>query len=331
MIITRTPFRISFFGGGTDYPGWFRDHGGAVLATTIDKYCYITCRRLPPFFEHKHRIVYSRIENVQRPEQIEHPAVRAVLQWAQVSDGLEIHHDGDLPARSGLGSSSSFTVGLVHALHALRGQMAGKEALARNAIHIEQDLIGENVGSQDQVSAAFGGFNRIEFRRDGGFDVAPVILPAGRREELKSHLMLCFTGLSRIASEVAKSKIDNLKKRADELHRMRAMVDEATGLLQDVRRPIADFGKLLDASWQYKRRLSDKVSTPEIDRIYDIAMAAGATGGKLLGAGGGGFMLLFAAPERQAAIRDRLSNLVHVPFEFDDSGSKVVLYQPNGL
>jgi len=331
MIITRTPFRISFFGGGTDYPGWFRDHGGAVLATTIDKYCYITCRRLPPFFEHKHRIVYSRIENVQRPEQIEHPAVRAVLQWAQVSDGLEIHHDGDLPARSGLGSSSSFTVGLVHALHALRGQMAGKEALARNAIHIEQDLIGENVGSQDQVSAAFGGFNRIEFRRDGGFDVAPVILPAGRREELKSHLMLCFTGLSRIASEVAKSKIDNLKNRAEELHRMRAMVDEAAGILQDVRRPIADFGKLLDASWQYKRRLSDKVSTPEIDHIYETAMAAGASGGKLLGAGGGGFMLLFAAPERQAAIRDRLSNLVHVPFEFDDSGSKVVLYQPNGL
>jgi len=331
MVITRTPFRISFFGGGTDYPGWFRDHGGAVLATTIDKYCYITCRRLPPFFEHKHRIVYSRIENVQRPEQIEHPAVRAVLQWAQVSDGLEIHHDGDLPARSGLGSSSSFTVGLVHALHALRGQMAGKEALARNAIHIEQDLIGENVGSQDQVSAAFGGFNRIEFRRDGGFDVAPVILPAGRREELKSHLMLCFTGLSRIASEVAKSKIDNLKNRAEELHRMRAMVDEAAGILQDVRRPIADFGKLLDASWQYKRRLSDKVSTPEIDHIYETAMAAGASGGKLLGAGGGGFMLLFAAPERQAAIRDRLSNLVHVPFEFDDSGSKVVLYQPNGL
>ena len=331
MIITRTPFRISFFGGGTDYPGWFRDHGGAVLATTIDKYCYITCRRLPPFFEHKHRIVYSRIENVQRPEQIEHPAVRAVLQWAQVSDGLEIHHDGDLPARSGLGSSSSFTVGLVHALHALRGQMAGKEALARNAIHIEQDLIGENVGSQDQVSAAFGGFNRIEFRRDGGVDVAPVILPAGRREELKSHLMLCFTGLSRIASEVAKSKIDNLKNRAEELHRMRAMVDEAAGILQDVRRPIADFGKLLDASWQYKRRLSDKVSTPEIDHIYETAMVAGATGGKLLGAGGGGFMLLFAAPERQAAIRDRLANLVHVPFEFDDSGSKVVLYQPIGL
>lgn len=331
MIITRTPFRISFFGGGTDYPGWFREHGGAVLATTIDKYCYITCRRLPPFFEHKHRIVYSRIENVQRPEQIEHPAVRAVLQWAEVGDGLEIHHDGDLPARSGLGSSSSFTVGLVHALYALRGQMAGKEALAQNAIHIEQDLIGENVGSQDQVSAAFGGFNRIEFRRDGGFDVAPVLLPAGRREELRSHLMLCFTGLSRIASEVAKSKIDNLKNRAEELHRMRAMVDEAAGILQDVRRPITDFGQLLDASWQYKRRLSDKVSTPEIDRIYEAAMAAGATGGKLLGAGGGGFLLLFAAPERQAAIRDRLAHLVHVPFKFDDSGSKVVLYQPNGL
>jgi D-glycero-alpha-D-manno-heptose-7-phosphate kinase len=257
--------------------------------------------------------------------------VRAVLKWAEVRDGLEVHHDGDLPARSGLGSSSSFTVGLVHALYALRGQLADKEKLARDAIHIEQDLIGENVGSQDQVSAAYGGFNRIEFLRNGGVDVAPVVLPAGRREELRSHLMLCFTGLSRIASEVAKSKIDNLKNRATELHRMREMVDEASGILQDAKRPIADFGHLLDASWQYKRRLSDKVSTPDIDRIYDTAISAGAIGGKLLGAGGGGFLLLFAAPERQAAIRERLARLVHVPFDFDDSGSRVVLYQPNGL
>lgn len=331
MIITRTPFRVSFFGGGTDYPGWFREHGGAVLATTIDKYCYITCRRLPPFFEHKHRIVYSRIENVREVGQIEHPAVRAVLDWAKVDEGLEVHHDGDLPARSGLGSSSSFTVGLVHALHALNGRMADKDGLARDAIHIEQNIIGENVGSQDQVSAAFGGFNRIEFHRNGSFSVEPVVLPNHRREELRDHLMLCFTGFSRIASEVAKSKIQNLKKRETELKRMGAMVDEAIGILQDKTRSIGEFGELLDASWKYKRSLSDRVSTPEIDEFYEEAIKAGAIGGKILGAGGGGFLLLFAKPEKQAAIRERLKNLVHVPFDFDDSGSRVVLYQPNGL
>ena len=331
MIITRTPFRVSFFGGGTDYPGWFRDHGGVVLATTIDKYCYITCRRLPPFFEHKHRIVYSRIENVQRIDQIEHPAVRAVLDWAQVDEGIEIHHDGDLPARSGLGSSSSFTVGLVHALSAMDGKMASKRALARDAIHIEQDLIGESVGSQDQVSAAYGGFNRIEFRRDGSFDVVPLVLPVRRREQLRSHLLLCFTGVSRIASDVAKSKIDNLKHRQTELLRMAAMVDEAIAILQEPQRPIEDFGTLLDESWQYKRKLSDRVSSPGIDQLYEEAMQAGAIGGKILGAGGGGFLLLFARPEHHAAIRERLGRLVHVPFDFDDSGSRVVLYQPNGL
>ena len=331
MIITRTPFRISFFGGGTDYPGWFRDHGGAVLATTIDKYCYITCRHLPPFFGHKHRIVYSRIENVHRIDEIEHPAVRAVLDWAKVTEGLEIHHDGDLPARSGLGSSSSFTVGLVQALQAIRGKMATKDALARDAIHIEQNLIGENVGSQDQISAAYGGFNRIEFHRNGSFDVAPVILLPTRRQELRSHLMLCFTGVSRIASDVAKSKIENLKSRQTELTRMGAMVDEAIGILQDDSRPIEEFGRLLDASWQYKRKLSDRVSSPDIDALYSAAMDAGAIGGKILGAGGGGFLLLFAKPEHQPAIRERLARLVHVPFDFDDSGSRVVLYQPNGL
>ena len=331
MIITRTPFRISFFGGGTDYPDWFRTHGGAVLATTIDKYCYITCRRLPPFFKHKHRIVYSHIENVREIDEIQHPAVRSVLSWAKVEDGLEIHHDGDLPARSGLGSSSSFTVGLLHALQGLKGLMAHDESLARDAIHVEQNVIGENVGSQDQISAAFGGFNRIDFHRNDSFDVAPVMLPGHRRDELRDHLMLCFTGFSRIASEVARSKIDNLMNREIELKKMQAMVDEAIGILQDPNEPIESFGQLLDASWQYKRVLSDRVTTPEIDDIYQAAMQAGAIGGKILGAGGGGFLLLFARPERQGAIRERLKNLIHVPFDFEDSGSRVVLYQPNGL
>ncbi len=331
MIITRTPFRISFFGGGTDYPRWFREHGGAVLATTIDKYCYITCRRLPPFFEHKHRIVYSRIENVKNNDEIQHPSVRAVLNWMKVIDGVEIHHDGDLPARSGLGSSSSFTVGLLHALQGLSGKIACKQGLARDAIDIEQKIIGENVGSQDQISAAFGGFNRIEFHRNDSFDVSPVIVLKHRREELRNHLMLCFTGFSRISSEVAKSKIDNIKIRGTELNIMQAMVDEALSILRSPNESIIHFGKLLAESWKLKRSLSDKVSSPEIDSIYGAAIEAGAIGGKILGAGGGGFLLIFAKPERHAAIRRRLNKLVHVPFEFEDYGSRVVLYQPNGL
>lgn len=334
MIITRTPFRISFFGGGTDYPAWYREHGGAVLATTINKYCYISCRRLPPFFEHKHRIVYSLIENVRDIADIKHPAVRAVLATMRVAedlDGLEIHHDGDLPARAGLGSSSSFTVGLIHAIRSLRGQYVSKDELAREAIHIEQDVIRENVGSQDQVSAAFGGLNRIEFRRDDSVDVAPVIVERERLAALQDHLMLCFTGISRIASDVAKSKIDNLRHRHAELTQMRAMVDEAIAALQDAKTPIARFGELLDEGWRYKRSLSPQVSTPPIDALYDTARRAGATGGKLLGAGGGGFFLLFAPPEAQPRIREQLGNLIHVPFRFENSGSRVVLYQPNGF
>ncbi len=331
MIITRTPYRISFFGGGTDYPGWYREHEGAVLATTINKYCYITCRRLPPFFEHKHRIVYSCIESVRDIDEIKHPAVRAVLNWAKVVDGLEIHHDGDLPARSGLGSSSAFTVGLVHALQGLNGQMASQQSLAKNAIHIEQNIIGENVGSQDQISAAYGGLNRIDFHRNDSFDVTPIIIPGHRREELHSHLMLCFTGFSRIADEIAKSQIDNFKNREPELKRMREMVDEAISILASSNVTIDDFGKLLADSWKYKRSLSERVSTPEIDHIYDKALRCGAIGGKILGAGGGGFMLLFAKPERHPEIRERLKSLVHVSFNFEDAGSRVVLYQPNGL
>lgn len=331
MIISRTPFRISFFGGGTDYPGWFREHGGAVLATTINKYCYITCRRLPPFFDHKHRIVYSNIENVKHNDQIKHPSVRAVFSWLNIKDGLEIHHDGDLPARSGIGSSSSFTVGLLHALKGLGGSLIDKSDLARNAIHIEQNIICENVGSQDQVSAAFGGFNLIEFFQNNSFNVSPVIIPDYRRQELSNHLMLYFTGFSRIASNIAKSKIDNLKNRVSELNCMRAMVDEALRILQDLNEPIESFGKLLDESWKYKRKLSDQVTTLEIDSIYQAAMETGAIGGKVLGAGGGGFLLIFAKPDLHDAIRKRLKNLIYVPFEFENSGSRIVLYQPDGL
>ena len=332
MIITRTPFRMSFFGGGTDYPPWYREHGGEVLATTIDKYCHISIRHLPPFFEHKHRIVYSKIECVRDVAEIQHPAVRGVLEWSAAAErGLEIHHDGDLPARAGLGSSSSFTVGLLHGLAALQGRMITKQRLAEDAIHVEQNVIGENVGSQDQVSAAFGGLNHIEFHRDGGISVAPVVAPAQRVEELQSHLMLCFTGLSRIASEVAKTKIQNLGSRVSELTRMREQVREGMDILRNERTPIDEFGKLLHQAWLYKRSLASNVTTPEVDAIYDAAMSHGALGGKLLGAGGGGFVLLFVPPDRQPAVRQALSTLVHVPVRFEQSGSRVVLYQPNGL
>ena len=331
MIITRTPYRVSFFGGGTDYPGWFREHGGAVLATTLDKYCYITCRHLPPFFQHKHRIVYSVIENVSQVDEIQHPAVRAALQWAKTEQGLEIHHDGDLPARSGLGSSSSFVVGLVHALHALDGKMTNRNQLAKTAIHIEQDLLKENVGSQDQILAAYGGLNFIEFRPDDLFDVRPVIVAQARKEALAEHLMLCFTGFSRFASQVAKSQLANLQAKQQQLTRMRQMVDDGLGILVDLSVPIETFGELLHEAWQNKRSLSDMVTTPEIDQIYDAARDAGAIGGKLLGAGGGGFMLLFAKPEHQPKIRERLKHLIHVPFKFEEAGSRVVLYQPNGM
>jgi D-glycero-alpha-D-manno-heptose-7-phosphate kinase len=331
MIITRTPFRISFFGGGTDYPTWFKEHGGAVLSTTIDKYCYISCRFLPPFFDHKHRIVYSKIENVREIADIEHPAVKAVLAWMRWERGLEIHHDGDLPARSGLGSSSSFTVGLIHALNALQGRYMSKEELANQAIYVEQEVIHEDVGSQDQISAAFGGFNRVEFRADGRFEVDPLILPKEREAELHRHLMLSFTGLSRFASDVAKSKIQNFAVRQAELKRMAAMVDEGIEILRRPSTPIEEFGRLLNESWRCKRSLSDKVSTADIDQIYEAALGAGAIGGKIMGAGGGGFLLLFVPPDAQPKVRARLAKLVHVPFQFESDGSRVVLYQPNGL
>lgn len=331
MIISRTPFRISFFGGGTDYPAWYQEHGGMVLATTIDKYCYISGRYLPPFFEHKYRIVYSLIENIKDISEIKHPSVKAVLGWMNCTKGLEIHHDGDLPARSGLGSSSSFTVGLLNVLKAMNGQYITQQELAGQAIHIEQNIIRENVGSQDQISAAFGGFNRIEFKTDGSFDVVPVILPKEKMERLEEHCLLYFTGVSRFASEIAQSKIANFKNRMSELKTMKSMVDEAISILHSEHSSVADFGGLLHQSWLYKRSLSDKVSTPLIDQIYEDAIRAGALGGKILGAGGGGFLLLFVRPEQQEKVKEKLKNFIHVPFKFEHSGSKIVLYQPNGF
>ncbi len=331
MIISRTPFRMSFFGGGTDYPAWYLEHGGAVIGTTINKYCYISLRPLPPFFEHRYRIAYSRIETVRTIEEIQHPAVRAVLSESGLSLGLEIHHDGDLPARSGLGSSSSFTVGLLNAMNALKGRMSSAEWLADEAIRIEQEVLHESVGSQDQIWAAYGGTNVISFQPDGSYQVTPVILPPEQRARLNDHLMLFFTGFSRYASEIAGKQIASLHRRQNQLMAMRQMVDEALDILQSDSRPISDLGRLFDEAWRTKRALSDCVSTEEIDEIYEAGLSAGALGGKLLGAGGGGFMLFFVEPAAQHRVRERLRDLIEVKFEIGSPGSKIVVYEPNGL
>ena len=331
MIISRTPFRVSFFGGGTDYPDWYREHGGAVLATTIDKYCYISVRELPPFFDHKFRVVYSIVENVREIGEINHPAVRAVLQKMAVTRGLEIHHDGDLPARSGLGSSSAFTVGLLNAEHALGGQHVTKEALANAAIDVEHSMLNEPVGVQDQISAAFGGFNHMTFRCDGSYQIRPIILPRERLEALQDHLLLFFTGISRLAAEVAQTVIQNIRRKTDELQSMQQMVDEAISILSSPAAPLEEFGVLLEESWTLKRHLSERVSNSTIDDLHDTAKRAGAVGGKLLGAGGGGFLLLFVKPNDQPRVREALRHLVEVPFRFEPSGCRIVLYQPDGL
>lgn len=328
MIISRTPFRISFFGGGTDYPVWYKEHGGAVLATSINKYCYITSRYLPPFFEHKYRIVYSKSELTQTISEIQHPSARETLNFMKIDRGVEIHHDGDLPARTGLGSSSAFTVGLLNALYALKGKMVTKRQLALEAIQIEQDRIKENVGSQDQTTAAFGGLNKIEFGGDQEIRVQPITLNSRKCQLLQDHLMLFFTGLSRTASEIAGEQIKKTPDRKKELGRMREMVEEAIDILNGGDSDITDFGKLLHESWMIKRSLTDKISNEQIDMIYEDALNAGALGGKLLGAGGGGFILFFVEPEFQQRVKEKLKNLLYVPFKFENLGSQIIYYAP---
>jgi len=327
MIISRTPFRVSFFGGGTDYPVWYREHGGAVLATTIDKYCYITCRYLPPFFEHKTRVAYSKIEIVKTNEEIEHPAVRGVLEHLNIDQGVEIHHDGDLPARTGLGSSSAFTVGLLHALKALKQTMSNKMELAKEAIKVEQEILRENVGCQDQVMAAFGGLSRVDFFQNHDINVTPVMLSRERLHDLQDHLLLYFTGFSRIASQIAQEQIGLTKERKNELRAIYDMVDEGVSILTQGR-DLTDFGLLLHEAWKLKRSLTSRISSPIIDEVYETARRAGAIGGKLLGAGGGGFMLLFAKPEHHIRIRESLRRFLRVPFSFETMGSQIIFYQP---
>lgn len=322
MVITRTPFRISFFGGGTDYPAWYEHNGGGMtISTSIDKYCYVTSRHLPPFFDHKYRIRYTRREEKNAIEDIEHPSVRECMKYLDFRDHLEMVHTSDLPAMAGLGSSSAFTVGFLHSLHGLMGRKTTQRNLGMQAIHVEQNLIKENVGSQDQIAAAMGGFNRIIFTPDG-IKITPITLAARSLKTLERRLLLFFTGFQRHASEIAGEQIKSIPNKTAELNAMMDLAKRAQASLAANR--IDDIGALLDEGWQIKKTLSSQITNPRIDEIYTRAKAAGAAGGKLLGAGGGGFMMFYAPEEKHPAIQTALADFVHVPFRFEDSGSTVI-------
>lgn len=325
MIITRTPFRISFFGGGTDFPEFYHEHGGAVLSATINKYCYITTRILPPFFDYKYRIRYSHREETKTIDEIKHPVVREVLRKFNIDHGIEMVHTSDIPAMSGIGSSSAFTVGFLQGMSALEGKLTTKRELARWSIDIEQDVLKENVGSQDQVAAAFGGLNRIDFDKTRNFFVSPVPLSDEKLHGLESHLMLFFTGMTRFSSVVSEDHRNNITSNHKKLCAMRNLVDDAIEVLNS-NAPLGEFGKLLDKNWEIKRSLSDSVSNSVIDEYYLKAKKAGALGGKILGAGGGGFLLIFAEPKKQPRIMKALSNLLYVPFAFENLGSQIIMY-----
>ena len=325
MIIARTPTRISFFGGGTDYPSWCSAHGGAVISASINKYSYITVRELPPFFPYRHRIRYFQQEETQEISEILHPSVRESALFLKHKGGLEVVHNADLPARSGLGSSSTFTVGMLHALHALQGYIPTKRELATQAIHVEQERIGETVGSQDQVAAAFGGLNHIRFS-GSSFEVEPLAISPKRLESLQNHLLLCFTGFARSASEIAAQQVGKTLENSELLREIQAITAEGLDLFRATNFSMREFGLLLDRQWQVKRRLSGSVTTTELDQIYSAGMTAGAYGAKLLGAGGGGFMLFVASPEAHQGIREALGEKMFVPFRFESTGSTLIYY-----
>jgi len=319
LVIARSPYRVSFFGGGTDYPAWYRDNPGAVLATSIDKYCYLMCRWLPPFFEHKHAITWSQVERTQEIDEIRHPSVRETLKFIGIEQGIDLHHTGDLPARAGMGTSSAFTVTLLNALYTLRKIKVKKMMLALDAISIEQERIIENVGSQDQTTSAFGGFNRIDFS-EREIEVKPI--QSERSKELERCLMLFFTGFSRTASRIAREQVRRIEKNKSILSRLYEMVGEGIEILES-KANLSEFGKLLGEGWRLKKRMHKNVSTDYIDFLYSNAISAGAVGGKLLGAGSGGFLLFFVEPDLQSRVKERLS-LLHVPFKFESKGSQII-------
>ena len=326
MIISRSPFRVSLFGGGTDYPAWFRKNGGMVINTTINKYSYLTIRKLPPFFNYKYRLRYFQNEETLCLESIEHPSIRECLKYLNVTESIEVTHTGDLPARSGLGSSSSFTVGMLHALHALNGKMPTKRELAHQALEVEQARLKEAVGSQDQIAAAFGGFNKVTFTKGGEFDVEPIIAKKERLINLNANLILCFTGLSRTASEFAAKQIESFDENIEKLHAMSLLTEEALKVLVNENRSLDDLGALLDNQWTLKRGLAEGITTPLIDNLYESAKKVGALGGKLLGAGGGGFLLLYVPTKAQIAVREFLREKLTVPFRFEHSGSQIIYH-----
>ena len=326
MIISRTPFRISFLGGGTDYPNWYKEHGGCVISTTINKYSFVTVRYLPPFFDYKYRIRYFAHEETQTLNEIKHPSVRECAKYLQIKKGFEIVHNADLPAQSGLGSSSTFTVGLLNALYSLKNCMPTKKELVLDAIHVEQNLIGEYVGSQDQTAAAFGGLNKISFNSINDIEVDPIILPSERRYALQENLMLFFTGFSRNASDLAKVQIEATCNNENKLNTIVEICNEGLSVLIDTKQPIDNFGKLLGEQWKVKRELTDKISNNEIDSIYEAGLSAGALGGKLLGAGGGGFILFYVKKNKQYKVRSALKRLLYIPFSFEFTGSKIIYY-----
>ena len=329
MIISRTPFRISFFGGGTDYPVWYRENGGRVISTTIDKYCYVTLRELPPFFKFKYLLRYFEREEVNTVDEIKHPSIRECLKYLDMKKNIELVHHADLPAQSGLGSSSTFTVGLLMAGYALNNQMRTKNQLAHDAIEIEQQRIGEAVGSQDQTAAAFGGFNRINFGGYREVEVTPLTISTEKMRNLQDHLMLFFTGFSRNASDIAQKQIEITSSKTKELDIMVELCKEAEELLVSSENGFLEWGELLNEQWKVKKSMTNLITNSKIDEMYEQAIRSGALGGKLLGAGGGGFMLFFVPPEKHEQLKANLNNILHVPFRFDFSGSQIVYHSKN--
>lgn len=326
MIITKTPFRMSFFGGGTDMPAFFREHGGAVLSTTFDKYCYVTVRHLPPFFDYRTELSYAKTERVKMTEEIQHPAIREAMKMLDMYD-LRLTYEADLPARTGLGTSSSFAVGMLNAFYALKGKYADKKKLADEAIYLERVLCQEAGGWQDQIAASFGGLNRINFR-DNEYEVLPVVISPEKKRLLNENLMLYFTGFTRFSSEIQQSTEKSIKDKTTQLLDMLALVDEAQSILTSREGDLDEFGRLLDQSWRLKRQTGSKISTDSIDMLYERALEAGALGGKLLGAGGGGFLLFYVPKEKQPSVSESMSELMHVPFAFENGGTQVIHYTP---